>query len=112
MSTTPRGLLTLALLGAGASVSLYFNVYNVTYAIRSRLIARAAAAVFEANTALTPVERVRRVVRWSCWSDYVTPRDLDWNMHMNNAKYLRKCDLARIKLFGETGVTEATRLLS
>ncbi|CAF0876756.1 unnamed protein product [Adineta steineri] len=39
------------------------------------------------------------VVYGRCW-----PNDLDFNWHMNNARYLRESDFARISLLLETGL--------
>ncbi len=42
---------------------------------------------------------VETIVNGRCW-----PNDLDTNMHMNNARYLRECDFGRFSLLIETGL--------
>ena len=42
---------------------------------------------------------VETVIRSRCW-----PNDLDFNLHMNNARYLREADFGRLSLLMETGL--------
>ena len=37
--------------------------------------------------------------------------DLDWLIHMNNARYLRECDFGRILLFTSSGIRNAVKKL-
>ncbi|EGD83133.1 hypothetical protein PTSG_03769 [Salpingoeca rosetta] len=37
--------------------------------------------------------------------------DLDWNLHMNNARYPRECDIARYNLWKHNGVFDALKKL-
>jgi YbgC/YbaW family acyl-CoA thioester hydrolase len=39
------------------------------------------------------------IVKSRCWTN-----DLDFNWHMNNARYLRQCDFGRVLLLIETGL--------
>lgn len=45
--------------------------------------------------------KVGDVFRVSCVNGIVLPFDLDFNLHMNNSKYLRELDFGRYKLFIE-----------
>ena len=45
------------------------------------------------------------------FSDICLTTDLDLFMHMNNARYLRDCDIARIKLWAQSGVWLVLRKL-
>ncbi|UJR10186.1 hypothetical protein I4U23_014401 [Adineta vaga] len=42
------------------------------------------------------------IIKGRCWTT-----DLDFNWHMNNARYLRQCDFGRIALLVETGLWDA-----
>jgi YbgC/YbaW family acyl-CoA thioester hydrolase len=42
------------------------------------------------------------IVKGRCWTN-----DLDFNWHMNNARYLRQCDFGRVSLILETGLWDA-----
>eukprot|EP00051_Salpingoeca_urceolata_P005212 m.71257 g.71257 ORF g.71257 m.71257 type:complete len:230 (-) comp14149_c0_seq1:28-717(-) len=81
---------------AAASLFLWIDVF---YFIRTGLaIVMGMLAPFPKDQAVTEVEHLE----WSM----VLPTDLDFMGHMNNARYLRECDLTRLQLWARLGVVQ------
>ncbi|XP_074841699.1 protein THEM6 [Carettochelys insculpta] len=55
--------------------------------------------------------RLRDPLREQSWPGLVLPSDLDWLLHMNNARYLREADLARCAHLARCGLLGALRAL-
>ncbi|XP_039377273.1 LOW QUALITY PROTEIN: protein THEM6 [Mauremys reevesii] len=89
----------LLLLGAGAAL---FCLLDAWYLLRLPL------AVLHARW-LQP--RQRDVLQEQSWPGLVLPSDLDWLLHMNNARYLREADLARCAHLARCGIFDALRAL-
>uniref|UniRef100_A0A8C8VG10 Protein THEM6 n=1 Tax=Pelusios castaneus TaxID=367368 RepID=A0A8C8VG10_9SAUR len=87
----------LLLLGAGAAL---FCLLDAWYLLRLAL------ALLRAQW-LQP--RVHDVLQEQSWPGLVLPSDLDWLLHMNNARYLREADLARIAHLARCGLLAALR---
>ncbi|XP_065256291.1 protein THEM6-like [Emys orbicularis] len=94
----PAAMLLL-LLGAGAAL---FCLLDAWYLLRLPL------AVLHARW-LQP--RQRDVLQEQSWPGLVLPSDLDWLLHMNNARYLREADLARCAHLARCGIFDALRAL-
>ncbi|XP_075776126.1 protein THEM6 [Pelodiscus sinensis] len=91
----------LLLLGAGAAAAL-FCLLDAWYLLRLPL------ALLRAHW-LQP--RLRDPLGVHSWAGRVLPSDLDWLLHMNNARYLREADLARCAHLTRIGISTALRAL-
>ncbi|XP_072525460.1 protein THEM6 [Salminus brasiliensis] len=56
-------------------------------------------------------EPVRDVLAEQVVNSRVLPQDLDFMGHMNNARYLRECDMGRLAFYARNGIFKASRAL-
>ncbi|XP_030409765.1 protein THEM6 [Gopherus evgoodei] len=92
-------VMLLLLLGAGAAL---FCLLDAWFLLRLPL------ALLHA---LWLQPRLRDVLQEQSWPGLVLPSDLDWLLHMNNARYLREADLARSAYLARCGILDALRAL-
>ncbi|XP_059820291.1 protein THEM6-like [Hypanus sabinus] len=86
---------------AALSVLLLFAFFDLWYFIRMLLVLLVAS--FE-----TPV---KDILKEQSVRGIVLFQDIDFLGHMNNARYLRECDFARLSLYIRNGLLHATRKL-
>ncbi|KAL5011726.1 hypothetical protein ScPMuIL_010277 [Solemya velum] len=83
-------------------ISLYF-FFDVNYYVRIWLTA-AIATVRGKN-------QRKRLLEEHIFRSICLTTDLDFQFHMNNARYLRDCDFARLAFWIETGIWETLKKL-
>ncbi|KAM4705351.1 protein THEM6 [Rhinophrynus dorsalis] len=82
-------------------VAAFFSLLDVWYFIRAFL------AVLRAR--LQPV--IKDLLKEHTFSGLVLPHDLDFLLHMNNSRYLREADFARLSYFTRSGLFGAIHSL-
>ncbi|KAM4688722.1 protein THEM6 [Discoglossus pictus] len=97
-STEVMWLLVLVL----GLVAILFSILDVWYFLRAFL------AVAKAR--LQP--HVKDLLKEHTYSSIVLPHDLDFLLHMNNSRYLREADFARLSYFTRSGLFGAIHSLS
>ncbi|KAG9278740.1 protein THEM6 [Astyanax mexicanus] len=89
------------MLWALSALLVLFGSFDVWYFLRGLWVIL--------NAALQ--EPVRDILAEQVIDSRVLPQDLDFMGHMNNARYLRECDMGRFDLFARNGIFMAGRAL-
>ncbi|XP_007902634.1 protein THEM6 [Callorhinchus milii] len=89
-------------LAASLFSALLFALFDVWYFLRAVLHILLAAAG----------AKVRDILREQTINGIVLFHDIDFMGHMNNSRYLRECDFARLSLFIHNGLFKAVRSLN